>query len=72
MKAVILAANKSERLWPFTETRAKPMIRVAGRYILESTLKHLHEVGVREVAMVVNHGRDLIKQVVLSPAFRNK
>ena len=42
MKAVILAANYSPRLLPFTETRAKPMIRIAGRPILESILDGLH------------------------------
>lgn len=61
MKAVILAAGSAERLRPFTETRAKPMIRVAGRPILESMLLSLREAGIREVLLVVNHCRQGIE-----------
>jgi NDP-sugar pyrophosphorylase family protein len=62
MKAVILAANNSPRLHPFTETRAKSMIRIGGRYILEYTLTALGNAGVREVVIVVNHQQDSIRK----------
>ncbi|MDH4246816.1 MAG: sugar phosphate nucleotidyltransferase [Deltaproteobacteria bacterium] len=62
MKAVILAAGRSERLNPFTETRAKSMIRVAGLTILETLLGALKDVGVTEVTLVVNHMRQGIEQ----------
>ncbi len=55
MQAVILAANASQRLQPFTETRAKPMLWVGGDYVLSHTLHQLYEAGVREVILVVNH-----------------
>ena len=55
MKAVILAAGRSERLKPFTETRAKPMIRVAGQPMLEYCLRGLAEAGVTDVLIVVHH-----------------
>ncbi len=61
MKAVILAANRSERLSPFTETRPKPMIRIAGKYILESTLEFLKEVGIRDILLVVNYKKEMIR-----------
>lgn len=61
MKAVILAATRSERLDPFTETRPKPMIRIAGKYILETTLEFLKQVGVHDVLLVVNHKREVIQ-----------
>ncbi len=61
MKAVILAANPSSRLSPFIETRAKPMIRVAGRYILENTLQSILASGIRDILMVVNHQQDSIR-----------
>lgn len=60
MKAVILAATKSENLSPFVETRAKPMIRIAGKYMLESMIEYLREVGIRELLIVVNHKRETI------------
>ena len=62
MKAVILAANRSERLNPFTETRPKPMIRIAGNYILETSIEFLREVGIREIILVVNYKRDMIQE----------
>ena len=55
MKAVILAANRSNRLSPFIETRCKPMIRIAGQYILENTICFLKEAGINDIVLVVNH-----------------
>ena len=62
MKAVILAAARSERLLPFTETRAKPMIRVAGRTILEYMGAALRDAGVVDLLLVVNHKREGIQR----------
>jgi bifunctional UDP-N-acetylglucosamine pyrophosphorylase/glucosamine-1-phosphate N-acetyltransferase len=66
MKAVILAAGASHRLKPFTETRAKPMIRVAGRPILEYMADALKAAGIRDLLIVVNH-----KQETISNAFEH-
>ena len=62
MKAVILAANRSTRLSPFIETRCKPMIRIAGQYILENTICFLKEAGIHDIVLVVNHQQDIIRQ----------
>ena len=62
MKAVMLAANRSTRLSPFIETRCKPMIRIAGQYILENTILFLKEAGIHEIVLVVNHQQDLIRR----------
>ena len=61
MKAVILAAGASPRLKPFTETRAKPMIRLAGRPIIEFITQSLREAGIRELLMVVSHQRQTLE-----------
>ena len=63
MKAVILAANRSARLSPFIETRCKPMIRIAGQYILENTVRFLKAAGINDILLVVNHQQDLIRNV---------
>ena len=63
MKAVILAANRSTRLSPFIETRCKPMIRIAGQYILENTIRFLKAAGINDIVLVVNHQQDLIRNV---------
>jgi UDP-N-acetylglucosamine diphosphorylase / glucose-1-phosphate thymidylyltransferase / UDP-N-acetylgalactosamine diphosphorylase / glucosamine-1-phosphate N-acetyltransferase / galactosamine-1-phosphate N-acetyltransferase len=62
MKAVILAAARSERLQPFTESRAKPMIPVAGRTILEYMAAALREAGIVDLLVVVNHKREAIQR----------
>jgi bifunctional UDP-N-acetylglucosamine pyrophosphorylase/glucosamine-1-phosphate N-acetyltransferase len=62
MKAVILAAGRAERLLPFTETRAKPMIRVAGRTILEYMATSLRDAGITDLVIVVNHQREGIQR----------
>lgn len=61
MKAVILAAGPSERLHPFTQTRSKPMIHVAGRPLLEHMTRALVRAGITDLLIVVNHGQDVLK-----------
>ena len=61
MKAIILAAKQSQRLEPFTATRAKPMIFIAGKMILETTILNLREAGIREILIVVNHQHEQIQ-----------
>jgi len=63
MKVIILAAAPSERLLPFTQNRAKPMIRVAGQSILETMTQSLHTAGITDIVMVVNHKSDSIRSV---------
>lgn len=62
MKAVILAAGPSERLHPFTETRSKPMIHVAGRPILENMTMALSRAGITDLLVVVNHGQEVLQE----------
>ncbi|MBI3994041.1 MAG: NTP transferase domain-containing protein [Candidatus Lambdaproteobacteria bacterium] len=61
MKAVILAAGPSERLHPFTETRSKPMIHVAGKPMLENMANALAAAGITEILIVVNHAQEILK-----------
>ena len=62
MKAVILAAATSPRLLPFSDQRAKPLTRIAGRTLLECTVQSLVAAGITEVVMVVNHRRETIQE----------
>ena len=62
MKAVILAANRQYPIESIIETRCKPMIRIAGQYILENTICFLKEAGIHDIVLVVNHQQDLIRQ----------
>jgi glucose-1-phosphate thymidylyltransferase len=55
VKAVILAAGYATRLRPLTENRAKPLLPVAGRPMVDWTLDKLAEVrDVDEIHLVTN------------------
>jgi UDP-N-acetylglucosamine diphosphorylase / glucose-1-phosphate thymidylyltransferase / UDP-N-acetylgalactosamine diphosphorylase / glucosamine-1-phosphate N-acetyltransferase / galactosamine-1-phosphate N-acetyltransferase len=60
VKAVILAAGEGTRLRPFTISRPKVMIPVAGKPILEHVLRALVENGITEVVMVVGYRKERI------------
>lgn len=60
-QAVVLAAGEGSRIRPLTRYQPKPMLRVAGRPILEYPLDALAAFGVEEVSMVVGHARTRIQ-----------
>lgn len=61
MKALVLTAARSKKLSPYSDTRPKSMIPIAGEFILETILKQLQKAGVQEVWIVVNHQRQVIQ-----------
>lgn len=60
MKAIILAAGRGIRLEPFTLTRPKPLIPVAGATLLEHALLSLKDAGIEEVLLVVHYMKEMI------------
>jgi len=60
MKAMILAAGLGTRLRPLTDDRPKALVEVAGRTMLEITLRRLSHFGIREVIINVHHFADLV------------
>jgi glucose-1-phosphate thymidylyltransferase len=56
VKAIVLAAGYATRLYPLTETRAKPLLPLAGRPMLDYLLDRIREADdVDEVHVVTNH-----------------
>ena len=53
--AVIMAGGRGTRLAPLTDTIPKPMLRVAGRPILERIVLHLVGHGIRRIFISVNY-----------------
>src|SRR5690606_23718945 len=51
MKALILAAGLGERMRPLTEHTPKPLLRVAGKPLIEWHLEKLAAIGVRDVVI---------------------
>jgi dTDP-glucose pyrophosphorylase/CBS domain-containing protein len=59
--AVIMAGGRGVRLRPLTDTIPKPMIKVAGRPILERIVLHLVGFGIQRVFLSVNYKADVIE-----------
>jgi dTDP-glucose pyrophosphorylase len=53
--AVIVAGGRGERLRPITDVIPKPMVRVAGRPILERLVLHLVGYGIRRVFLAISY-----------------
>ena len=59
--AVVMAGGRGERLRPITDSLPKPMIKVAGRPILERIVLHLVGFGIRRIFISVNYMGDVIE-----------
>ena len=59
-QAVILAAGEGRRLRPFTVTKPKAMLAIAGKPILQYVVEALAENGVRKIILVVGYRREQI------------
>jgi NDP-sugar pyrophosphorylase family protein len=62
MRAMILAAGLGTRLRPLTDTVPKPLVRVAGRPVIEYALRLLRAAGIREVVINVHHLREMLQR----------
>lgn len=60
--AVIMAGGRGTRLRPLTERVPKPMVRVAGRPILERLVLHLVGWGIRRIFLAVNYLAEVIEE----------
>jgi dTDP-glucose pyrophosphorylase len=58
--AIIMAGGKGERLKPLTDNIPKPMVKVAGKPILERLILHLMSHGIREIYLAVNYKQEII------------
>jgi dTDP-glucose pyrophosphorylase len=60
--AVVMAGGKGTRLRPITESIPKPMVRVAGRPILERLVLHLVSFGIKRVFLSINYLGGVIEE----------
>ena len=60
LKAFILAAGKSERLAPLTDSMPKPMLEIAGKPILEHNILMCKKAGVDEIFINLHYLPDKI------------
>lgn len=58
MKAIILAAGIGARMRPLTDTKAKPMLSVAGQTIIERMIKQIINHGILDICVVTGYFHD--------------
>ncbi len=59
-QAVILAAGEGQRLRPFTVTKPKVMLAIAGKPILQYVVEALAQNGIRNIVLVVGYQREQV------------
>ena len=64
MRGVILAAGRGARLSMHSGQRPKVLLPVAGRAIIDHTLRTFGQAGVTDVAIVIGHRGDEVKRTV--------
>ncbi len=60
-KAVILAAGRGTRMGELTAQLPKPMVKVAGRPVLEYMVEGLRGAGVADLLLVVGHRKEVVQ-----------
>lgn len=60
--SIVMAGGRGERLRPLTDEIPKPMLRVAGRPILEWIILHLVGCGMRTIFLSVNYRAEVIER----------
>ena len=61
MKAMILAAGEGRRMRPLTEVTPKPLLKVAGRALIEHHVERLSAAGFNEIVVNVSYlGQQLV------------
>ena len=60
MKALILAAGVSRRLYPHTYATPKCLLEVDGKAIIHYQLEALRELGVKDITMIVGYYREML------------
>ncbi len=59
-QAVILAAGEGQRLRPFTVTKPKVMLAIAGKPILQYVIEALVQNGIRRIVIVVGYQKEQV------------
>jgi N-acetyl-alpha-D-muramate 1-phosphate uridylyltransferase len=59
---MVLAAGRGERLRPITDTLPKPLVRIAGRTLLDHAIDRLEGAGIERVIVNVHYLGDIIAE----------
>jgi len=59
-QAVILAAGEGQRLRPFTVTKPKVMLSIAGKPVLQYVVESLAQNGIRDIVLIVGYRKEQV------------
>ncbi|MEP9357239.1 nucleotidyltransferase family protein [Sphingomonas sp. KR3-1] len=59
--AMVMAAGLGKRMRPLTVTRPKPLVEVAGKTLLDHTMDHLREAGIKRAVVNVHYLADQVE-----------
>ena len=59
-QAVILAAGEGQRLRPFTVSKPKVMLAIAGKPMLQYVIESLYQNGIRNIVLVVGYHKEQV------------
>ncbi len=63
-RAVILAAGFGMRIIPVNLERPKAFLKVHGEYLIERLIRQLHEVGIREIYVIVGFMKEYFEPLI--------
>lgn len=61
-RAMVLAAGRGERMRPLTEKIPKPLVKVAGKALIDYALDRLADAGVEQAMVNVHHFADALER----------
>jgi glucose-1-phosphate thymidylyltransferase len=64
MKGVILCAGRGTRMQPFSNTMPKSLLPVANRPLLDHCIRKMKDVGIEEIAVVINPAQKSLEEYV--------
>lgn len=64
MKAMILAAGRGDRMRPLTDAMPKPLLKVAGKPLIQYTIENLRQAGFTELVINVAYLGEQIMQAL--------
>ncbi len=64
MKVILPVAGKGTRLLPITKHLPKPLVRVAGRPVLDYVIDKLQGLSVEELIFITGHLKEQIEEYV--------
>lgn len=64
MRGMILAAGRGQRMGELTTHIPKPLLRVAGNYLIDYAIASLRAAGIYEIVINISHHKEQIKQAI--------